>query len=82
MACWTELTDADLQLCDKLIGNWIASTPIPNQSLETLESRLDGNDKMLFLALMRKILRWRPEDRPSALELLEDEFLCQCIPPP
>ncbi|KAL2443830.1 hypothetical protein ABEF95_013480 [Exophiala dermatitidis] len=63
-------------------GNWIASTPIPNQSLETLESRLEGNDKELFFALIRKILRWRPEDRPSALDLLEDEFLCQCIPPP
>lgn len=61
-------------------GNWIASTPIPDQSLETRERRLSGKDKELLLALARKILRWLPEERPSAEDLFEDEFLIQWIP--
>ena len=58
-------------------GNWIAPTPIPDQSLETRERRLEGKDKELLLALARKILRWLPEERPLAEDLFEDEFLIQ-----
>ena len=58
-------------------GNWIASTPIPHQTLETREKCLEGKDKELLLGLSCKILRWLPEDRPSAEELFEDEFLIQ-----
>ena len=58
-------------------GNWIANTPIPQQSIETLETRLDRMDKELLLKLLRKILRWLPEERPSAQELFEDEFITQ-----
>src|SRR5690554_3251253 len=58
-------------------GNWIAATPIPDQSLETRETRLGGKDKELLLALARKILRWLPEERPSAEGLFEDPFLNQ-----
>ncbi|KAJ4424526.1 hypothetical protein N0V82_000850 [Gnomoniopsis sp. IMI 355080] len=58
-------------------GNWIAATPIPEQSLEEREKRLEGKDKALLLAFVRKILRWDPEERPSAEELFEDEFLIQ-----
>ncbi|KAJ4386535.1 hypothetical protein N0V93_009432 [Gnomoniopsis smithogilvyi] len=59
-------------------GKWIAATPIPEQSLEEREKRLEGKDKVLLLAFVRKILRWDPEERPSAEELFEDEFLTQC----
>jgi hypothetical protein len=60
---------------DNEIGNWIASTPIPAESLETRETRLQGEQKQLFLAFVRKLLCWLPENRQSADELLTDAFL-------
>ncbi|KAI1839814.1 hypothetical protein JX266_013972 [Neoarthrinium moseri] len=60
-------------------GKWVASTPIPDQTLESRETRLEGNDKELLLILARKILRWLPEERPSAEDLYEDEFLTQFV---
>jgi hypothetical protein len=64
---------------DTVIGNWIASTPIPEQSLESREMRLEGRDQEILVAFARKVLRWLPEERPSAGELLaqDDEFLTQ-----
>lgn len=56
-------------------GNWIASTPIPEQSLETRETRLQGKRKQLLLAFVRKVLCWLPEDRQTAEDLLDDQFL-------
>jgi serine/threonine protein kinase len=58
-------------------GNWIGTVPIPNQTLETREDRLPGKDKELLLQLIRKVLRWVPEERPSAEGLFDDEFLNQ-----
>ncbi|RSL92054.1 hypothetical protein CEP52_014062 [Fusarium oligoseptatum] len=59
-------------------GNWIAATPIPDQTLESRETRLEGKDKKVLLDLVRKILRWLPEERPCAEALIEeDEFLNQ-----
>ncbi|KAJ0162882.1 hypothetical protein CTA2_3863 [Colletotrichum tanaceti] len=60
-----------------VIGKWIGSTPIPDQTLEMRERQLEGRDQELLLALVRKILRWDPDERPSAEELFEDEFLIQ-----
>ncbi|KIV97852.1 hypothetical protein PV10_01557 [Exophiala mesophila] len=64
----------------RVSGNWIAPTPIPDQTLEIREKRHVGREKELLLALARKILRWLPEDRPSAEELFEDEYLKQSVP--
>ncbi|KAI6818515.1 hypothetical protein KC350_g10294 [Hortaea werneckii] len=58
-------------------GNWIAATQIPNQTLETREMRLTGDDRDLLLALVRKILKWLPEERPSAEDLYQDKFVLQ-----
>jgi hypothetical protein len=58
-------------------GNWIAATTIPDQSFESRETRLDGEDKDLLLKLVRKLLQWLPEERPSAQDLFLDEFLLQ-----
>lgn len=58
-------------------GNWIGTIPIPDQTLELRETRLRGKDKQLLLHLARKILRWDPEERPSAEGLFDDEFLNQ-----
>ncbi|WQF78697.1 Putative protein kinase-like domain superfamily [Colletotrichum destructivum] len=59
------------------IGNWIGSTPIPDQTLEGRERQLRGRDQQLLLALVRKMLRWDPDETPSAEDLFEDEFLIQ-----
>ncbi|KAI9163410.1 protein kinase [Paramyrothecium foliicola] len=56
-------------------GNWIASTAIPDQSLERREMRLRGEDKQRLLALVRKVLCWLPEDRKSAYHLYDDVLL-------
>ena len=56
-------------------GNWIGSAHSPSLTLETAEARLEGEDKATFLAFMRKMLQWRPEDRTSAESLIADEWL-------
>lgn len=58
-------------------GNWIASTPIPEQSFEARETRLVGEDKDLLLAFVRCALCWLLEARPTAEELAYDDFLMQ-----
>ncbi|KAK1142858.1 hypothetical protein N8T08_007292 [Aspergillus melleus] len=56
-------------------GNWRDSVRIPEQSLESRESRLEGSNKIPFLNFLRKTLCWLPEERPTAEELLFDEWL-------
>lgn len=60
-------------------GNWKGSIPIPEQSLEMREQQFSGEDKKLFLNFLRKILRWLPDERPTAEELAYDEFLMQPV---
>lgn len=57
------------------LGNWISATPIPNQTLKSRETQLVGEEHVLLIKLARKMLCWLPEERLSAGELLEDEFL-------
>lgn len=68
------------RIADSGQGNWIAKTPIPNQTLKSREARLKGQDKQLLLALVHKILRWLPEDRPTAQDLFDDGFITQWVP--
>ncbi|EPE02639.1 protein kinase [Ophiostoma piceae UAMH 11346] len=56
-------------------GNWIASTPIPDQTLEIRETKLKGEEKQQLLAFVRKVLCWLPEDRKSADQLYRDAFV-------
>ncbi|KAJ9213209.1 hypothetical protein DTO166G4_5202 [Paecilomyces variotii] len=58
-------------------GDWIAhhEAPVPSVSLETLETRLAGQEKELFLAFIRSMLKWMPEERKTAEQLLEHPFL-------
>ena len=56
-------------------GNWKGLAKIPDQSLESRESRLEPENKMTFLQFLRKTLCWLPEERPTAEELLADEWV-------
>jgi serine/threonine protein kinase len=58
-------------------GHWKAGehARIPTTSLEEVETRLEGRDKDLFLQFIRSMLKWLPEERKTAKELLEDPWL-------
>lgn len=56
-------------------GNWIGKVPVPENSLEMAEKRLQGEEKGLFLAFIRKMLQWRPEDRGDVRGVFMDEWL-------
>ncbi|KAK3326181.1 putative serine/threonine protein kinase [Apodospora peruviana] len=45
------------------------------RSLEEGAKVLQGGEKNMFLAFIRKMLQWRPEDRPTARELMNDPWL-------
>ena len=59
------------------VGKWKGCAEIPTTSLEDSEENLEGENKALFLQFMRKMLQWKPEDRHSARDLLEDPWLNQ-----
>lgn len=44
-------------------------------SLEQRETSLEGEEKEMFLRLVRKMLQWEPEKRSSAMELEQDEWV-------
>ncbi|KAI4212365.1 MAG: hypothetical protein LQ351_004935 [Letrouitia transgressa] len=44
-------------------------------SLESSISKIDGQDKRMFLAFVSRMLTWQPEDRSTAKELLSDPWL-------
>jgi serine/threonine-protein kinase SRPK3 len=51
--------------------------PIPDTSLERLADGLEGEDKHGYLEFLKRILRWLPEERPTAEELIFDPWLMQ-----
>ena len=48
---------------------------VPQWSLEGREVVLEGEKKELFLSFIRDMIRWRPEDRKRATELLQHPFM-------
>lgn len=56
-------------------GKWSGAAEIPKVTLEDVEKRLKGEEKVLFLNFVRKMLKWKPEERSSARELLDDVWL-------
>ncbi|RAL09600.1 kinase domain protein [Aspergillus homomorphus CBS 101889] len=60
-------------------GKWLGAggVTIPTASLEASEESLCGDDinQRLFLQFIRSMLRWVPEERKTAKELLEDPWL-------
>lgn len=55
------------------LGQWCADAE--DVSLEESEENLEGENKKQFLDFVRSMLRWRPEDRKTAKELLNDPWL-------
>ncbi|OOF97573.1 hypothetical protein ASPCADRAFT_129253 [Aspergillus carbonarius ITEM 5010] len=58
-------------------GNWKDLAPIPDISLESLGADIQGKDKEGFFRWLRAALQWNAEDRPSATDLLFDEWLME-----
>lgn len=56
-------------------GDWRGAAEVPKGNLEDAEKRLEGEEKALFLNFARKMLKWKPEERSSAKELLDDPWL-------
>ncbi|KAF5122211.1 putative serine/threonine-protein kinase sky1 [Metarhizium anisopliae] len=57
-------------------GQWIADCPIPQgNSLEKAELVLAGRNKEMFLNFIKGMLTWRPEDRKTPKQLLDDPWL-------
>ena len=60
----------------KFAGKWKQDIDIPSGvGLEQSEEFLEGRNKKMFLAFMRGMLQWRPEDRKTAKDLLQDPWL-------
>lgn len=58
-----------------LVGNWNQSVPLPDTNLECLAAKIRGEDKQGFLRWLRAALQWNPADRPTAMELLYDQWM-------
>jgi len=56
-------------------GNWRGATEVRKGNLEEAEKWLEGEEKKLFLDFVRKMLKWKPEERSSAKDLLDDLWL-------
>jgi serine/threonine protein kinase len=56
-------------------GNWRGAAEIPKGMLEDAEKQLKGEEKAVFLSFVKKMLKWKPEERSSAKELLGDPWL-------
>ncbi|KKA20987.1 hypothetical protein T310_4986 [Rasamsonia emersonii CBS 393.64] len=62
-------------------GRFLHNDLIPkNLKLEDTVTVLEGNEKQLFLDFAKKMLRWLPEERQSAAELLHDPWLRSNLP--
>ncbi|PKY08810.1 kinase-like protein [Aspergillus campestris IBT 28561] len=58
-------------------GDWKEVVPLPEITLESLAEMVKGEDNEGFLRWLRMALQWDPRDRPTALELLYDEWLME-----
>jgi hypothetical protein len=59
----------------EFLGRWIADILIPENSLERSEENLKGKSKEEFVRFMKAMLQWKPEDRKTAVQLLDDPWL-------
>jgi serine/threonine-protein kinase SRPK3 len=45
--------------------------------METMEEQLEGDNKKVFLQFLRSMIRWIPEERPTAEEAIYDDWLME-----
>jgi serine/threonine protein kinase len=57
------------------LGKWKGAASVPEHDLDTLEERLQGDEKDDFLRFLSRMLCWQPEERATAKELLFDPWL-------
>ena len=58
------------------LGQWKPTLAVrSDESLADAARFLDGEEKRLFLDFIRSMLRWRPEDRKTTKQLLDDAWL-------
>lgn len=43
--------------------------------MEEVEKQIEGEEKTLFLDFVKKMLKWKPEERCSTKDLLDDLWL-------
>ena len=48
---------------------------VTDATLESEAKALEGEEKTKSLAFIKRTLQWRPEDRASAIELLQDPWI-------
>jgi serine/threonine protein kinase len=66
----------------RVLGEFEGEHLVPqNFTLERSLTSLNGEDKILFLELVSKMLQWLPEDRKTTKELLEDPWLYKYVKP-
>ncbi|KAM0418628.1 hypothetical protein ACHAPT_012431 [Fusarium lateritium] len=60
----------------EVVGKWKAEVDVPQDArLEDSVTRLEGEEKERFLEFVRGMFQWRPEDRKTAAQLLDDPWL-------
>jgi serine/threonine-protein kinase SRPK3 len=58
------------------VGKLDPAVEIPrNFTFENSISKLDGEEKRMFLAFVKRMLTWQPEYRSTAKDLLDDPWL-------
>lgn len=57
------------------VGHWTADPPLSPETLEDRLTCLEGEKKKGFLTLLRSMMKWRPEERKTACQLLDDPWL-------
>lgn len=67
--------DSFNNICTSISGKWKGAPPLPNYTLESIEKRLEGDEKAEFLCFLRRMLCWMPDKRATARELLFDPWL-------
>ncbi|CAG7991154.1 unnamed protein product [Penicillium salamii] len=46
-----------------------------NFSFESTISKFDGEEKRMFISFVKRMIKWKPEERSTAAELLQDPWL-------
>jgi serine/threonine-protein kinase SRPK3 len=57
------------------LGDFTRDVKVEDTSLEGEEENLEGEEKMKFLTFLGGMVRWMPEERKTAKELIDDPWL-------